>query len=199
MKRGTKCVVQTINLSNPKTCIRPKVQKLVSANADSSSDSNRASDYWTPRPTAVKVCSWKEVQRKCLPKVKIIKVFRDLIDSQSIWDNTRTIISSNCLWIKFEDKKKVLALMWLEHCSTSNKYHNREGNAMLKSLARYWIHHTFHANREASNSRLNHVACRCVERSLGPHAILTRHVTRWWCSSTCTELVSRYVVAFTWN
>ncbi|XP_011867613.1 PREDICTED: uncharacterized protein LOC105561868 [Vollenhovia emeryi] len=70
MKRGTKCVVQTINLSNPKTCIKPKVQGLVSANVDSACDPNRASDYWTPRPVAVKVCSWKDAQRRCPPKVR---------------------------------------------------------------------------------------------------------------------------------
>ncbi|XP_011696826.1 PREDICTED: uncharacterized protein LOC105455300 [Wasmannia auropunctata] len=63
MKRSTKCVVQTINLSNPATCRKPKVPKLVSAG--SSSDPNRASDSWTPRPVEVKVCSWKDAQRKC--------------------------------------------------------------------------------------------------------------------------------------
>ncbi|XP_024887133.1 uncharacterized protein LOC112464406 [Temnothorax curvispinosus] len=68
MKRGTKFVVQTINLSNPKTCVKPKIQRLVSADADSSSDPNRASDYRTLRPVAVKVCSWKDAQSKCPPK-----------------------------------------------------------------------------------------------------------------------------------
>ncbi|XP_018314077.1 uncharacterized protein [Mycetomoellerius zeteki] len=66
MKRGTKCVVQTINLSNPKTCIRPKVQRPISANADSSCDLNRASP--SARPAAVKVYSWKDAQWKHPPK-----------------------------------------------------------------------------------------------------------------------------------
>lgn len=69
MKRGTKCVVQTINLSNPKTCIKPKVQRLVSADADSFADSNRASDCSILR-SAVKVRSWKDVQKRCSPKVR---------------------------------------------------------------------------------------------------------------------------------
>lgn len=69
MKRGTKCIAQTINLSNPKTCVRPKVQKLVGADADSRPDSNRTTDYWTARPVAVKVCSRKDMQQKCPPKV----------------------------------------------------------------------------------------------------------------------------------
>ncbi|XP_029670679.1 uncharacterized protein LOC115239943 [Formica exsecta] len=69
MKRGTKCIAQTINLSNPKTCVKPKVQKLVSADADSCSDSNQTTDYWTARPVAVKVCSRKDMQGKCPPKL----------------------------------------------------------------------------------------------------------------------------------
>ncbi|CAL1687435.1 unnamed protein product [Lasius platythorax] len=69
MKRGTKCIAQTINLSNPKTCVKPKVQRLVSADADSRSDSDRATDYWIARPVAVKVCSRKDMQRKCPPKL----------------------------------------------------------------------------------------------------------------------------------
>ncbi|XP_018346861.1 PREDICTED: uncharacterized protein LOC108751270 isoform X2 [Trachymyrmex septentrionalis] len=55
MKRGTKCVVQTINLSNPKTCKRPKVKRVTSANVNSR---NRAS----ARSAAVKVYSWKDAQ-----------------------------------------------------------------------------------------------------------------------------------------
>ncbi|XP_050464067.1 uncharacterized protein LOC126858080 [Cataglyphis hispanica] len=71
MKRGTKCIAQTINLSNPKTCVRPKVQKLVNADADSCSDPNdrQTTDYWTARPVAVKVCSRKNMQSKCPPKI----------------------------------------------------------------------------------------------------------------------------------
>jgi len=126
MKRGTKCVVQTINLSNPKTCIRPKVQRLVSANADSSSDPNRASDYQTSRPTAVKVCSWKDIQKKCPPKVKIIEVFKDLIGSPKYlkWWYSFNNTSSNVCESNSKIKKKVLVLMRLKHCSISNKYHN---------------------------------------------------------------------------
>ncbi|XP_070166953.1 uncharacterized protein [Polyergus mexicanus] len=71
MKRGTKCIAQTINLSNPKTCVRPKVRKLVGADADSCCDSNETTDYWTARPVAVKVCSRKDMRGKCPPKVQI--------------------------------------------------------------------------------------------------------------------------------
>ncbi|XP_039314157.1 uncharacterized protein LOC105203646 [Solenopsis invicta] len=70
MKRGTKCVVQTINLSNPKTCVRPKVQRIVSTDADSFPNPNRASDYRTSRPVAIKVGSWKDEHGKCPPKVR---------------------------------------------------------------------------------------------------------------------------------
>ncbi|XP_036140217.1 uncharacterized protein LOC105839825 [Monomorium pharaonis] len=70
MKRGARCVVQTINLSNPKTCTRPKVERLISADVDSSCDPNRAGDYWTPRPVAVRACSWRDARRKCSPKVR---------------------------------------------------------------------------------------------------------------------------------
>ncbi|XP_012230965.1 uncharacterized protein [Linepithema humile] len=69
MKRGTKCVAQTINLSKPKTCVRPKIQKLVSADADSYFDSPSASSYCGPRPVTVKVCSREDMQRKCQPKL----------------------------------------------------------------------------------------------------------------------------------
>ncbi|KYN27173.1 PREDICTED: uncharacterized protein LOC108757693 [Trachymyrmex cornetzi] len=65
MKRGTKCVVQTINLSNPKTCIRPKVQRTTSVDTDSC-DPNRASP--NARPVAVKVYTWKDAQWKYSPK-----------------------------------------------------------------------------------------------------------------------------------
>ncbi|XP_029177663.1 uncharacterized protein LOC114945575 [Nylanderia fulva] len=69
MKRGTKCIAQTINLSNPKTCVRPKVQRLV--NADPHFNSDRVTDYWIARPVAVKVCSRKDMQQKCPLKLKI--------------------------------------------------------------------------------------------------------------------------------
>lgn len=69
MNRGTKYVAQTINLSKPKTCVRPKIQKLVSADADSYFDSDRASSYRDPRPVTVKICSREDMQRKCQPKV----------------------------------------------------------------------------------------------------------------------------------
>ncbi|KAL6256467.1 hypothetical protein P5V15_012702 [Pogonomyrmex californicus] len=66
MKRGTKCIVQTINLSNPKTCVKPKIRRLVRVDADSSFGTNHVSDHWTPRP--VKVCTLKDVQKICPPK-----------------------------------------------------------------------------------------------------------------------------------
>lgn len=66
MKRGTKCIAQTINLSNPKTCVRPKVQRLVGPDVDPRSESDRVTDYWIARPVAVKVCSRKDVQQKCM-------------------------------------------------------------------------------------------------------------------------------------
>jgi len=75
MKRGTKCIAQTINLSKPNTCVRPKIQRLVSADADFCSDSDRASSYCGPKPVAVKVCSREDVQRKCRPKVRILSDF----------------------------------------------------------------------------------------------------------------------------
>ncbi|XP_072748571.1 uncharacterized protein [Anoplolepis gracilipes] len=68
MKRSTKCIAQTINLSNPKTCVKPKVQKLVSTDTDSRSDSSRTTN-WIARPVTVKICSRKDVQQKCPPKL----------------------------------------------------------------------------------------------------------------------------------
>ncbi|EGI63762.1 hypothetical protein G5I_07797 [Acromyrmex echinatior] len=61
MKRGTKCVVQTINLSSPKTCIRPKIQRVTSMDIDSC-EPNHA------KPAAVKVYSLKDAQWKNPPK-----------------------------------------------------------------------------------------------------------------------------------
>ncbi|GAB1862356.1 MICOS complex subunit MIC13 [Camponotus japonicus] len=82
MKRGTKCIAQTINLSNPKTCVRPKVQKLVGADADSRPDSNRTTDYWTARPVAVKVCSRKDMQQKCPPKFRAVSPKKPLSSAE---------------------------------------------------------------------------------------------------------------------
>ncbi|EZA60256.1 hypothetical protein X777_13345 [Ooceraea biroi] len=69
MKRGTRCIAQTINLSDPKTCVRPTVQRLVSADKDSRTDTNRASNYCAPRPVTIKVCTRQDTQRKCPPKL----------------------------------------------------------------------------------------------------------------------------------
>ncbi|KAK9304101.1 hypothetical protein QLX08_004462 [Tetragonisca angustula] len=72
MKRGTKCVVQTINLSNPETCIRPKrIQKLVQAEVMQPCPSIAASgpSYWTPRPVPIKICTRRDMQRTCPPKL----------------------------------------------------------------------------------------------------------------------------------
>lgn len=72
MKRGSKCVAQTINLSNPETCIRPKrIQKLVSADAmqPCPTMTGPASSYWTPKPVAIRICTRKDMQRTCPPKV----------------------------------------------------------------------------------------------------------------------------------
>ncbi|XP_006608072.1 uncharacterized protein LOC102678329 [Apis dorsata] len=72
MKRGTKCVAQTINLSNPETCIRPKrIQKLVSADTmqPCPTMTGPASSYWTPKPVAIRICTRKDMQRTCPPKV----------------------------------------------------------------------------------------------------------------------------------
>ncbi|XP_054010795.1 uncharacterized protein LOC128893677 [Hylaeus anthracinus] len=69
MKRGTKCIAQTINLSNPETCIRPRqIQKLVDAEVMQPCPTS-GSSYWTPRPVAVKVCSRRDMQRTCPPKL----------------------------------------------------------------------------------------------------------------------------------
>ncbi|CAK9809023.1 hypothetical protein ANTPLA_LOCUS5994 [Anthophora plagiata] len=72
MKKGTKCVAQTINLSNPQTCIRPKrIQKLVQANVMQPCPTvgGTGPSYWTPRPVTIKICSRKDMQRTCPPKL----------------------------------------------------------------------------------------------------------------------------------
>ncbi|KZC06467.1 hypothetical protein WN55_10378 [Dufourea novaeangliae] len=70
MKRGTKCIARTINLSNPETCIRPRrVQKLIDAETMQPCPSTGPSTYWTPRPIAVKVCTRRDMQRTCPPKL----------------------------------------------------------------------------------------------------------------------------------
>nr|XP_031846639.1 uncharacterized protein LOC116433076 [Nomia melanderi] len=71
MKRGTKCIAQTINLSNPETCIRPRrVQRLVDAEGlQQPCPSAGPSSYWAPRPVPVKVCSRRDMQRTCPPKL----------------------------------------------------------------------------------------------------------------------------------
>ncbi|XP_071869264.1 uncharacterized protein [Bombus fervidus] len=72
MKRGTKCIAQTINLSNPETCVRPKrIQKLVHADMMQPCPSIVAgsSSYWTPRPVPIKICTRKDMQRTCPPKL----------------------------------------------------------------------------------------------------------------------------------
>ncbi|KOC66684.1 hypothetical protein WH47_00893 [Habropoda laboriosa] len=73
MKKGTKCVAQTINLSNPKTCIRPKrIQKLVQADVMQPCPAVATAtgpSYWTPRPVTIKICSRKDMQRTCPPKL----------------------------------------------------------------------------------------------------------------------------------
>ncbi|XP_076234956.1 uncharacterized protein LOC143179543 [Calliopsis andreniformis] len=72
MKRGTKCIAQTINLSNPETCIRPKrIQKLVEAEVMQPCPSTGpgGSSYWTPRPVPIKICSRRDMQRTCPPKL----------------------------------------------------------------------------------------------------------------------------------
>ncbi|XP_032684525.1 uncharacterized protein LOC116850398 [Odontomachus brunneus] len=70
MKKGARCVVQTINLSKPKTCIRPRgVEKLVGTDTvDSSTKSDLASGHWTLRPVTVKVCTREDMQRTCKSK-----------------------------------------------------------------------------------------------------------------------------------
>ncbi|XP_020279454.1 uncharacterized protein LOC109852589 [Pseudomyrmex gracilis] len=71
MKRGTKCIAQTINLSNPQTCVRPKIQKFVNANGDVFDSTRNNKTSWTsPRSVAVKICSLKDIKdRKCSPKM----------------------------------------------------------------------------------------------------------------------------------
>ncbi|XP_076166277.1 uncharacterized protein LOC143146150 [Ptiloglossa arizonensis] len=72
MKRGTKCIAQTINLSNPESCIRPKkIQKLVGMDAMQPCPRTTADtgSYWTSRPVTVKICSRRDVQRTCQPKL----------------------------------------------------------------------------------------------------------------------------------
>lgn len=71
MKRGTKCIAQTINLSNPETCIRPKrIQKLVGAEVMQPCPGTGGSSYWTPRPVPIKICTRRDMQRTCPPKVR---------------------------------------------------------------------------------------------------------------------------------
>ncbi|XP_076764149.1 uncharacterized protein LOC143431361 [Xylocopa sonorina] len=72
MKRGTKCVARTINLSNPETCVRPKrIQKLVEPDVlhPCPNAAGSGASYWTPRPVTIKICTRKEMERTCPPKL----------------------------------------------------------------------------------------------------------------------------------
>lgn len=72
MKRGAQCLVQTINLSKPKTCVKPEqIQKLVSADVTASTPaSDGTSKRWIPRTVTVKVCTRRDMRRSCPPKVR---------------------------------------------------------------------------------------------------------------------------------
>ncbi|KAF7391078.1 hypothetical protein HZH66_009558 [Vespula vulgaris] len=69
MKKGAKCIARTINLSVPN---KPKeVQKLVSADITEPCPNlgHGSSSYWTPKPVHVKICTRKDMQRICAPKI----------------------------------------------------------------------------------------------------------------------------------
>lgn len=68
MKRGARYIAQTINLSDPKTCVRPSVQRLVSEDKDFNVDVNHESNYCA-RPVSIKVCTRKDMKERCPPKV----------------------------------------------------------------------------------------------------------------------------------
>ncbi|XP_046826541.1 uncharacterized protein LOC124427555 [Vespa crabro] len=69
MKKGTKCIARAINLSVPS---KPKeVQKLVSADIAEPCPnlSQGSSSYWTPKPVHVKICTRRDMERICPPKI----------------------------------------------------------------------------------------------------------------------------------
>ncbi|XP_066594874.1 uncharacterized protein [Prorops nasuta] len=74
MKRGAKCIVQTINLSNPRTCVRPKIGKSATSSDLKVKACIREASVqqarWTPRPVTVKLCTRQQVERRTCPKFR---------------------------------------------------------------------------------------------------------------------------------
>ncbi|XP_012285267.1 uncharacterized protein LOC105702346 [Orussus abietinus] len=70
MKR-VNTIAQTINLSKPKTCIRPgQVQKLVSTEIkEPCPRPKEGKAYEPPKPVTIKLCTRKELQGTCAPKL----------------------------------------------------------------------------------------------------------------------------------
>ncbi|XP_014604638.1 PREDICTED: uncharacterized protein LOC106787096 [Polistes canadensis] len=69
MKERMKCIVRAINLSVPN---KPKqIQKLVSAELVESCPhfEHGSSSYWTPKPVNIKICTRKDMERICPPKI----------------------------------------------------------------------------------------------------------------------------------
>ncbi|XP_043498611.1 uncharacterized protein LOC122521923 [Polistes fuscatus] len=71
MKEKMKCIVRAINLSVPN---KPKqIQKLVSAELVEPCPhfEHGSSSYWTPKPVHIKICTRKDMERICPPKINI--------------------------------------------------------------------------------------------------------------------------------
>ncbi|XP_043273327.1 uncharacterized protein QIL1 [Venturia canescens] len=69
MKRSAKTIARTINLSQPKSCERPSpVRKLVSADIAEPCPT-LGNSYQTPRPVTVRICTRKQLERTCPPKL----------------------------------------------------------------------------------------------------------------------------------
>ncbi|XP_015584791.1 uncharacterized protein LOC107262770 [Cephus cinctus] len=72
MKKTTKCIAQTINLSKPKTCVRPRqVQKLVSGvvKEPCPTPGHGKTSYRVSRPVSIRICSRRDLERTCPPTV----------------------------------------------------------------------------------------------------------------------------------
>lgn len=76
MKKGIRNISRTINFSSLKDCVRPQyVQKLVSAEVITNSCPKvgpATASYSISRPVTIRVCTRRDVERTCPPKVIIL-------------------------------------------------------------------------------------------------------------------------------
>ncbi|XP_001601202.1 uncharacterized protein LOC100119104 [Nasonia vitripennis] len=72
LARGMSGLARTINLAEPKTCERPVVQKLVSADVTRPcphAEPGLSPGYPTTRAVPVRICRRKDLERACQPKL----------------------------------------------------------------------------------------------------------------------------------